>query len=65
MKKVMLTSALVALVALSGLWAVDTKTANVDLTLNLTGDTDAGWFPGDKEPTLENWDSTKLADDSD
>ena len=64
MKKVMLTSALVALVALSGLWAVE-KTANVDLTLNLVGSTDAGWFPGDSEPTLGNWDSTKLADDSD
>ena len=65
MKKVMLTSALVALVALSGLWAVETKTANVDLTLNLTGDTDAGWFPGDSEPTLQNWGTTKLTDDSD
>ena len=65
MKKVMLTSALVALVALSGLWAVETKTANVDLTLNLVGSTDAGWFPGDSEPTLENWDTAKLVEDSD
>lgn len=65
MKKVMLTSALVALVALSGLWAVGTETANVDLTLNLTGDTDAGWFPGDSAPTLQNWGTTKLTDDSD
>ncbi len=61
----MLTSALVALVALSGLWAVETKTANVDLTLNLVGSTDAGWFPGDSEPTLENWDTAKLVEDSD
>ena len=65
MKKVMLTSALVALVALSGLWAVETKTANVDLTLNLVGSTDAGWFPAGDAPTLENWDSTKLVEDSD
>ena len=65
MKRRIFTLALVALLALSGLWAVDSQTANVDLTLNLIGDTVIGWFPGDSEPTLGNWDSTKLADDSD
>ena len=34
--------ALVALVALSWLWAVESQTANVDLTLNLIGDTVIG-----------------------
>ncbi len=57
--------ALVALVALSWLWAVESQTANVDLTLNLIGDTVIGWFPVDSEPTLENWDSAKLSEDSD
>ena len=65
MKRRIFTLALVALVALSGLWAVETKTANVDLTLNLVGSTDAGWFPGDSEPTLGNWDTAKLVEDSD
>ncbi len=65
MKRRIFTLALVALIALSGLWAVETKTANVDLTLNLIGDTVIGWFPGDSEPTLENWDTAKLVEDSD
>lgn len=65
MKRRIFTLALVALLAISGLWAVDSQTANVDLTLNLIGDTVIGWFPGDSEPTLENWDSAKLAEDSD
>ena len=65
MKRRIFTLALVALVALSGLWAVETKTANVDLTLNLIGDTVIGWFPGDSEPTLGNWDTAKLVEDSD
>ena len=42
MKRRIFAMALVALLALSGLWA--DYTADVDLTLDLGGETEAGWF---------------------
>ena len=63
MKRRIFAMALVALLALSGLWA--DYTADVDLTLDLGGETEAGWFLAENEPTLGNWASVKLANDSD
>lgn len=55
--------ALVALVALGGLWAFETQTADVDLTLDLTGDSKVGWHS--QEPTLTTWDEHILGADAD
>ena len=60
MKRRIFTLALVALIALSGLWAVETKTANVDLThtAKLVEDSDQA-FENNALDTIELWAAVK------
>ena len=60
MKRRIFTLALVALLALSGLWAVDSQTANVDLThsTKLADDSDQA-FENNALDTIELWAAVK------